>query len=248
MSNYYLFLDESGHHGLKTISQEFPIFLLCGCLLEQNYFDTEFTNKLNDLKLDYFGTTEIVFHSSDIRKWQNKFKVLGDPKLRHRFYQDLDAFISEAKFTIVAAAILKEDLIQEYGPRTDNPYNLCLAFILERTVFFANATNGKSVKVVAEARGKKEDASLQNQYQLVLSNGTPYVESNRFQKIFTDIEFVKKETNNLGTQLSDLAAYPIATKVLYSDRENLAFDVFEPKMYRQFPDGDYLGYGLKIFP
>ncbi len=248
MDSYYLFLDESGHHGLKTINQEFPIFLLCGCLLEHSYFNGEFTNRFNEFKRNYFGTTEIVLHSSDIRKWQNEFKVLGDPKLRHRFYQDLDTLISETKFTIVTAAILKEELIHAYGPRADNPYNLCLAFILERTVFFTDVRGGKSVKIVAEARGKKEDASLQNQYQLVLSRGTRYVESTRFQKIFTDIEFVKKETNNLGTQLSDLAAYPIATKVLYSDRENLAFDVFEPKMYRQFPDGDYLGYGLKIFP
>jgi len=248
MDNYYLFLEESGHHGLKTVNQEFPVFLLCGCLLEQSYFNTEFSNKLNDLKLNYFGTTEIVLHSSDIRKWQNKFKIFGDPNLRHRFYHDLNALISNTKFTIIAAAILKEGLIQEYGPRADNPYNLCLSFILERAMFFTDTVKGGNIEVVAEARGKKEDASLQHQYQLVLSNGTPYVKSRRFQKIFTDITFVKKVTNNLGTQLSDLAAYPIATKVLYSDRENLAFNVFEPKLYRQFPDGDYLGYGLKIFP
>ncbi len=35
---YYLFLDESGDHGLKNIDQDFPIFLFCGVLIsEDNY-------------------------------------------------------------------------------------------------------------------------------------------------------------------------------------------------------------------
>jgi hypothetical protein len=48
--------------------------------------------------------------------------------------------------------------------------------------------------------------------------------------------------------LTDLVAYPLANHVLYPERENLAFRVINPKMYRQFPKGDFLGYGLKIFP
>ena len=106
----------------------------------------------------------------------------------------------------------------------------------------------KNIEVIAEARGKKEDGKLHAQHQLVLSHGTTYVNSQRFQKRFSDIRFAKKKSNNLGTQLADLVAYPLATKVLYPKRENLAFKIIEPKMYRQFPDGDYLGYGLKTFP
>ena len=33
---YYLYLDETGDHGLSYIDHNFPIFLLCGCLFEQN--------------------------------------------------------------------------------------------------------------------------------------------------------------------------------------------------------------------
>ena len=248
MNGRYLFLDESGHHGLKAINQEFPIFLLCGSIMEQSCFHSEFTTRVNELKLEYFGSTEVILHSRDIRKWQGEFQSLGDPKLRHRFYQDLDNLISNAQFAIVAAAILKKDLIQQYGPRAENPYNICLAFLLERTIFCLDTIGCQSVKVVAEARGKKEDSSLQSQYQRIISSGTSYIKSKRFQEKFIDINFVKKEENNLGTQLCDLVAYPIATKVLFPDRENLAFNIIEPKIYRQFPGGDYLDYGLKIFP
>ena len=247
MAKYYLFLDESGHHGLKTINQEFPILLLSGCLIEQTYYKTKFTYELNALKQKYFSNQNVIFHSRDIRKWQKEFRVLGDLKLRSRFYFDLDNTIRNANFTIIASAILKDDLIKSYGPRANNPYDLCLTFILERTVFFADKNRCSKIEIVAEARGKKEDANLHDQHQIILSNGTAFVTSERFKRKLTDINFLKKSKNVLGTQLCDLVAYPLATKIVFPKRDNLAFSVVEPKIYRQFPDGDYLGYGLKIF-
>lgn len=110
MKNYYLFLDESGHHGLKTINQEYPILLLCGCLVEQNYY-SRVQHNFNELKQKYFGNTKIIFHSRDIRKWQNDFLVLGDLKLRHKFYQDLDEIVRNLDFRIIAVAVLKNELI-----------------------------------------------------------------------------------------------------------------------------------------
>lgn len=248
MSKYYLFLDESGHHGLRKINQEFPILLLCGCLIEQTYYKTEFTKELNRLKRKYFSKTDIILHSRDIRKWENNFEILGDLKLRSRFYTDLDNLISKSNFTIIASAILKNDLIKSYGPRANNPYDLCLTFILERAVFFADRNRGDMIEIIAESRGRKEDSSLHNQHQIILSNGTAFVSSERFNRKLTDINFKKKKENVLGTQLCDLVAYPIATKIVYPDRDNLAFSIIEPKLDRQFPNGDYLGYGLKIFP
>lgn len=248
MKNYYLFLDESGHHGLKSVDQQYPILLLCGCLIEEDYCNYEVTKQINELKLKYFKTTEIILHSRDIRKWQKDFKILGDIKLRHRFYQDLDKIIKNIDFTIISSAVLKTELIKTYGPQANNPYDLSLTFIMERTVFLTDLLKCKQVKVIAEARGKKEDAQLHNQYQITLNNGSTFVSSDRFQGRFVDIDFKKKSENILGTQLCDLVAYPMATKIVYPNRENLAFRVIEKKIYRQFPNGDYLGYGLKIFP
>lgn len=243
-----LFLDESGHHGLKTKDQEYPILLLCGCILDEEYFVNEFSAKINRLKQKYFQTTRVILHSRDIRKWQHDFKILGDIQIRHEFYKDIDAVIGRSDFTIVAAGILKEKLLEEYGPRADNPYNLCLPFILERAAFYLDRFSDEKVTIIAESRGKKEDATLQHQFQVTASHGTKHVDAEKFSEKIANFQFTKKSENNVGTQLCDLVAYPIATKVLYPDRENLAFGVIEPKLYRQFPDGDYLGYGLKLFP
>ena len=248
MNDYYVFLDESGHHGLKTINQEYPILLLCGCVVEKEYYKNQVILEYNRLKKEYFDRENIILHSRDIRKWQNDFKALGDIKLRHKFYQDLDDLIKNTDFTIISAAILKNDLIDQYGPQANNPYDLSLTFILERIVFYTDRLKCNKINVIAEARGKKEDAKLHDQYQIIINNGTKYVSADRFRQRFMDIDFKKKEDNVIGTQLSDLVAYPLATKILFPERENLAFRVIDPKIYRQFPKGDYLGYGLKIFP
>lgn len=248
MKNYYLFFDESGHHGLKTINQEFPILLLCGCVIEKSYYHKVFVPKVNKLKKSYFSRTDIIFHSRDIRKWQNDFKILGDPKLRSDFYSDLDTLIAKTDFTLIASAVLKDKLIKQYGPQANNPYDLSLTFVLERSIFLTDRLNCGKIEVIAEARGKKEDAKLHDQYQIILSNGTEFVNSERFVKKLTDIKFEKKDQNVVGTQLCDLVAYPLANYVLYPERENIAFKVVSSKMYRQFPKDDFLGYGLKIFP
>ena len=248
MKDYYLFLDESGHHGLKTINQEFPIFLLCGCVVEKEYYEAIFVPNVTSLKNKYFGNSDIILHSRDIRKWQNSYKILGDPKIRSAFYSDLDRLISTLQFTVISAAILKDKLIERYGPQASNPYDLSLTFILERAVFLTDSLDCSKVEVIAEARGKSEDAQLHNQYQVILSNGTQYVSSERFGKRFVDIDFKKKEENIVGTQLCDLVAYPLANYMLYPEKENFAFRVINPKMYRQFPKDDFLRYGLKIFP
>ncbi len=243
-----LFLDESGHHGLRKINQEYPIFLLACCVFEENYFKDIFTKKVEELKIKHFGSKEIILHSRDIRKWQKEFKCLGDLNKRLVFYKDLDNLIKNSEFSIIASAINKNKLIQQYGPRADNPYDISLSFILERSVFYTDNIKCSHIGIIAESRGKKEDDQLYNQYQLILSNGTHYVTSTRFKDKIKFFKFIGKNENNIGTQISDLIAYPIATKIIYPERVNLAFEVLENKIYRQFPGSDYLGYGLKMFP
>ncbi len=247
MDKYYLFLDESGHHGLKKINQEFPIFLLCGCIISEKEY-LNFENKIGELKIKYFNSKSIILHSTDIRKWQNNFKSLGNIKLRNEFYKDLDDIIKNTKFTIISSAVIKEEYVKKYGPQAGNPYEISLASIFDRSILFAENANVGSILVVAESRGRNEDAQLHDQYQLILSNGTNLNSSSKFEKMLSGMDFKKKKDGAVGTQLCDLVAYPIATKILYPDRTNLAFLVIEEKLFKQFPDGDYLNYGLKMFP
>ena len=130
----------------------------------------------------------------------------------------------------------------------DNPYNTSPSFILERSIFYTDNIGCSQIGISAESRGKREDNQLYSQYQLVLASGTRYATNQRFKDKIKFFKFVGKNENNIGTQISDLVAYPIATKIMFPERINIAFEVLEDKIYRQFPGSDYLGYGLKIFP
>lgn len=248
-ASHYIFLDESGNHGLKTINQQYPIFVLCATIFEKEYYEQEFIPQITNLKNKYFHDDSIILHSRDIRKWQKQFKALGDIYLRQKFYNDLDNLIKNSQFTIIASVIHKQNLLEKYGPRSSNPYDIALTFILERSIYYADKLSYfHGFSVFAESRGSKEDQQLLQQYQFIKSHGTYYINKAKFDRFFVDFDFVKKWDNYAGLQISDLVAYPIATKILYPERENLAFSVIENKLYRQFKNGDYLGYGIKIFP
>ncbi len=248
MSKYYLFLDESGHHGLKKLDQENPIFVLCGVVISEEEYKGVLEPKINQLKQDYFGNTDIILHSRDIRKWQYAFSGLHDPYKRQQFYEAVNVIIRTTEFHVIASAIKKDELIKQYGPQSQNPYNISLTFILERTTFLTDRLECDRVQVIAEARGKKEDASLHTKYQLIRSEGTRYIEANRLQNKFSEIDFTKKSQNVIGVQLADLVAYPISQYVLHPSSEHLSFNEIEPKFYKSSKGSDYLGYGLKIFP
>jgi hypothetical protein len=58
IKKYYLFIDESGDHGLVNLDASFPVFLLCGLLTsEENYFQTR--DNINLIKKTFWGNKEV---------------------------------------------------------------------------------------------------------------------------------------------------------------------------------------------
>ncbi len=150
---------------------------------------------------------------------------------------------------IEASVILKANLKNKYFD-PGNPYELSMMFLMERFLYFLEET-GDQGYITAESRDPKSNKNLFEEYSNILSNGSGsgseyFVRPSRFQARIRKIEFVTKKQNENGHQLADLVAYPIATKVLYPDRKNLAFEVIKPKFRKK---GNRIkGYGLKVFP
>jgi hypothetical protein len=94
------------------------------------------------------------------------------------------------------------------------------------------------VTIVAEKRGEREDRELHAAFQQIVASGTAYVDQARFRRIRFTLKFLPKSMNIVGTQMADLAAYPIARHVLDSSKPNPAFDIVRPKLCR----------ALKVFP
>lgn len=240
---YYLFIDESGDHGLKAVDRDFPVFVLCGVIFSEDAYNL-YNERASKLKTSLWNSTEVVFHSRDIRKCDKEFQILFDLKKKEYFYNEVNAMIAESDYTIISCVIQKEEYIKKYG-RLGNVYGTSLSFIIERTIFYLDSLN-KSIEleIIVEKRGKSEDNELLKYYNEVYSIGTGYVSPERIHSYSTRLKFRSKKDNINGLQLSDLVAYPIARHIIEPNRVNLSFDVIAGKFYEH----NGKRYGLKQFP
>ena len=246
-SKYYLFLDETGDHGLSFVDKNFPLFLLASCLFEEEELrKTE--KEVNNFKKEFFGTTEVILHSRSIRKCEGSFQILFNLDVKKKFYEQLDKIISEANFTIIGSGVNKEDHIKKYGKGAKDPYALSLSFIIERLIFCSDEKRANTtVDIKIEKRGKTEDQQLLNQYNKILDKGTYYVSSERSKNRISNFESFFKKDNIIGLQIADLCAYPLARHILNPKEPYIPFQIIEKKLYCD-RNGKYDGYGLKVFP
>ena len=100
---YYLFIDETGDHGLTKININFPIFLLSGILIKNNEL-IHLELLLTKLNMKYWSTESLILHSREIRKCSNEYKILLDEDLKNQFYKDLNQLILRSKFLIIPSA------------------------------------------------------------------------------------------------------------------------------------------------
>lgn len=242
---YYFYLDETGDHGLNFVDPNFPIFLLVGFLISEQEL-VLLDQKINNFKIDFFKTTEIILHSRDIRKCEGVFQILFDLELKKKFYEDLNNIFSQSDYKLIGAGINKEDFIKKYGKAAKDPYNISLSFIVERLIFCLD-NNQNSVEIIIEKRGKKEDQQLQNHYNSISDRGTYYVKPERLKAKITSFKFCHKKENIIGLQAADLCAYPLARHILNSEEPYIPFKLIEKKIYCSH-DGKLDGYGLKMFP
>lgn len=239
-----MFLDESGDHGLKTIDENFPIFLLCGILIsEENY--KIIREEINKIKRKFWQNKEVVFHSRDIRKCNNEFKILFDLNVKQEFYKDINNLVSKDNFHIISSSIHKSAFIKKYGRLENDVYEISLSFVLERTIFCLDALkNCDELEIVIEKRGKKEDLKLAKHIQKITQLGTYYVSSEIIKKLGFKTKFSWKKENINGLQLSDLIAYPTARYILNPKGIHPSFNAFKKNIYTK--NGKI--YGLKKFP
>jgi hypothetical protein len=243
--NYYLFIDESGDHGLSNIDSSFPVFVLCGIFLSENNY-TSLNESFTKIKETFWKDKKVIFHSRDIRKCEKEFKILLDNNIKQKFYEKLDETIVKSTYTVLASIIDKEEYIKKYGKLKTDVYEIALSFLVERAIFYLDSLKTKigTLYFVLEERGKKEDIQLKKHFESIRNKGTYYLTPERLKTYNLKIEFRNKKQNINGLQLSDLVAYPIARYAMDKERANPAFDIVKPKIYSK---GTKM-YGLKYFP
>ena len=242
-SDYIVFVDESGDHGLKNIDPQYPVFVLVFCIFKKEYYQTVLVPNLISLKFDFFGHDQVILHETDIRKDAKAFKFLKSRERKQAFIDSLTSIIEPAEFDLVACVIDKTKLTQTYQV-AKNPYTLALHFGLERVfrLMIECGQDAKMTHIIIEKRGKNEDDELELEFRRACQGQNLFNRELPFEPIFVD-----KKTNSAGLQMADLIARPIGLSEMRPDQQNRAFDAVKGK-FRHDSSGCYKGRGLKCFP
>lgn len=240
-SDFIVYVDESGDHKMDVLDADFPVFALSFCVVRKIEYTQIVVPAVQDFKFKYWGHDLVVLHEHEIRKEKDDFAFLrASAQLRQNFMSDLSELVAKAPFSIIASVIEKEKHKGKYGGNAYDPYVISLHFCLERLFLFLskNCVANKTIHVVFECRGPKEDRELELAFRRIVAgeNNWGWVKAD-FSKFNFVPKFAKKTTGSTGLQLADLTARPLALKVLRPDQPNRAHDVIEPKLayFKSFP-------------
>jgi len=248
-SDFIVYVDESGDHGMLTLDPNYPMFVLAFCVFHKRHYCEKVIPALQKFKFNHMGHDLIGLHELEIRKEKGAFSSLFVSRQhKHAFLDELTSIIEASNFILISCVIDKARLRDRQGG-ADNPYHVALGFCLETLYEFLKEKfqHDALTHVVVERRGNKEDNELELEFRRMCDG------ANRMGiQLPFDIVFATKQVNSTGLQLADLVARPIGMSVLRAGQENRAFDVLKRKFYcsggRDKVGEGFENWGLKIFP
>ncbi|MBE8715760.1 DUF3800 domain-containing protein [Cellvibrio polysaccharolyticus] len=247
-SKYIVYVDESGDHGMQTVDEQYPLFVLAFCVFHKRHYSEKVVPALEKFKFNYFGHDQVILHENEIRKEKGTFTIFRSREQKHQFIGDLTDIIEYSNFILISCVIDKRSLRKQVDMES-NPYHIALGFCLETLYEFLQEKHQQEKKtfVVVEFRGKKEDDDLELEFRRICDGNNCFNQPLPFEVLFSD-----KKAMSSGLQLADLVARPIGLSVLRPQQENRAFEVLKRKFYcdggRAEVGKDYEGLGLKIYP
>lgn len=209
-SDYIVFIDESGDHGMGKIDQGYPIFVLTCCVFNKSHYCNMVLPRFNDFKMKYWGHNNIILHESDIRRpKKTEYYFLNDENSYTEFMTDLSNVIKETEFFHITTIVDKNKLSKRQNH--SNIYEFALLFCMERLhQQLEYSQKKKIVDVIIESRGKKEDKEIELEFRRILDGQQKtFASSTAFNSVPYRFHVKRKECNIIGLQIADLIARPI---------------------------------------
>jgi len=240
-----LFLDESGDHNLVVLDKNYPVFVLGGCVLDDNTHNV-LTDDIKIFKQNLFGTEEIILHYKDYTRNKNGYEKMQERIFREEFYERLNSIILNTNFTLISCVVDKEIHKNKYGLLAIDPYILSLEVIVERFVMLLREMKEKGV-IIAESRGNQLDNELNLAFLNIKIKGTRFLRPKEIIDTIDNFIVKKKEENIAGLQLVDTLVTPIGRRYINKKNYYINYATIKNK-FRKIQCGKYIGYGLVILP
>lgn len=247
-SNFVVYVDESGDHGMQSVDSNYSVFVLAFCVFHKRHYSEKVVPALQKFKFNHFGHDLVVLHEHEIRKEKGDFTFFQNRQHKYAFLTELTDIIEASNFILISCVIDKEQLRAKSGI-VPNPYHVALGFCLETLYEFMQekGQDGRLTHVVVECRGKKEDNELELEFRRICDGANRLGIALPFDVIFAD-----KKVNSAGLQLADLVARPVGLSVLRPGQGNRAFEVLKRKFFcsggREKVGEGFDSWGLKIYP
>jgi hypothetical protein len=220
MEAYRLYIDETGDHRYKQLDKLESRYLgLTGVLFNREYYNTTVPQALESLKKQFFTydpDKPPILVRSEIVYRKHAFGVLVNKETNERWEAALLELFKGLQAQIFTVVIDKKVHIENYPLETFDAYIYSLAVLLWRVRGYLHL-HGWQGDIMAEARGKVEDAKIQRAFDYVRQNGfTNYGTPEGYCQAFPDpkLKFGTKIHNIAGLQLADLIAYGQKVKTL----------------------------------
>jgi hypothetical protein len=90
-----LYLDESGDHGIRNFSPQYPVLSLCGIAVDDTTYAQVLLPAMDEFKVEHFGTAGVQLHSRAMAQKAGPFRFLADPAKAWAFEQALARLIDQ---------------------------------------------------------------------------------------------------------------------------------------------------------
>lgn len=248
----WLFMDEGGTAQPAKGPTDGAWFALAGVAMTLEQAKA-YEEAADDLKMEFFGRTEITLHEPLMRTHRQDFSFGGDMHRQREFRDAVDRLVSDAEFAAFAVGLRKWELAAETAPPDPylpaGAYEIAMHLLLERYVDYLHYDDEDwRGRLTLEAQGSREDAEHQQAYVELLLNGTQWVPDSAFRNYLeTGVRFVGKRGSH-ATELSDMLARDVFEWIRSGcKQEPRRWRIFEGKFYNR---GDLRRgkFGLKVFP
>jgi hypothetical protein len=247
-----LFVDESGRSDPKSPD---PVFAMGAVSMTPEAHD-DYVLRANQLKIEFFGRTDITFHEPKMRAHVEDYEFTHDLGRQRDFCLAVDELVRGTEFRAFGAVIRKEKF-QEFLAMGADPYlppdlyGTAIHLLIERYVDYLATTQAHDPRgrVIFEGVGPLEDAQHHGYFTDLLLYGTQWVQGAAFRNwLETGVQFVRKQGSH-GSELADLLSRDLFEwgRADCSDSYPRRFGILSEKIYRR---GDMrMGkFGVKVFP
>jgi len=248
---YLIYIDSSG----TPLMKEDENYVLSAIIVNENDW-TYIDNMVTDIKIKHFPNIEpskIEIHAKDMVNKDNYFKDLTYNQI-FNIFTDIYRFIGDEKnYLTIISVIIKKDKIYPHKKKQFDIEEWGHRLIIERIEKYLEKVNKNNKTdqyglMIEDTVSPKNDEMIRNKVHIIMADGTMY---SKINYLIEDPLFTDSKWRNLS-QLVDCVAYCIRRKFKSNQsldkkmRWDNYFEIISTKFDSK--NGNYLGYGLKIFP